>query len=218
VFDALGLDENRDAGRFLVALDALVHEAGICELFAIHHMGHSGERSRGDSRLADWPDATWKVVREDADDDASPRYFSAYGRDVEVHEGRLEYDQAARRLAYAGGSRKQKQANLNRDEAKRALLGILAEYHSEHGDDAEGLPVRTLLDEMSEKHKIGNRRVYEALKDCGPRDDATGVGSGQLANKPGGKNSVLWRIENPCAGCGLPVLDPLMAMHRECAQ
>jgi hypothetical protein len=89
VFDALGLDENRDAGRFLVAFDALVYEAGISESFVVHHMGHSGERSRGDSRLVDWPDATWKLVLEEPDDRESPRYFSAYGRDVELHPSSL---------------------------------------------------------------------------------------------------------------------------------
>ena len=217
VLDALGLDENRDAGKFLVAFDALLKEAGISEAFVVHHMGHSNERARGDSRLQDWPDSIWRIVREDKDPN-STRYFSAYGRDVDVAEGRLDYDPTARRYTYAGGSRKQKKANLNRDEAKRALLEILAEYHLDpETDDAEGLPVRKLKEEMSARHNIGNRRTEDAIKDCGPRGD-DGRGSGQLANKAGPRNSVLWRIENPCAGCGYPVLDPVMAMHRECAQ
>jgi hypothetical protein len=216
ILDALGLDENRDAGKFLVPFDALLLEAGISEAFVVHHMGHNGERSRGDSRLQDWPDAIWRIVRETEEPD-STRYFSAYGRDVEVPEGRIDYDATSRRYTLAGGSRKQAQAAERRDEAKRALLGILAEYHLENGDDAEGLPVRTLIEEMTKRHNISNRRVYDALKDCGPRDE-NGDGSGQLANKPGPKKSVLWRIENPCAGCGLPVLDPVMSMHRECAE
>ncbi len=97
VLDALGLDENHDAGRFLVAFDALLAEAGIGEAVVVHHMGHSGERARGDSRLQDWPDATWRLVRE-KDQPDSPRYFTAYGRDVDVPEGRLEFDPDTRRL------------------------------------------------------------------------------------------------------------------------
>ncbi|MBM7807653.1 hypothetical protein JOD57_003490 [Geodermatophilus bullaregiensis] len=105
--DALGLSEDKDAGRFLVALDALVAEAGIGELFVVHHMGHSNERSRGDSRILDWPDAIWKVVKADAEDHSSARFFSAYGRDVNQPESQLAYDADTRRLSLCGGSRRE---------------------------------------------------------------------------------------------------------------
>lgn len=62
--DALGLSEDKDAGRFLEALDELTHQAAIPESLTVHHMGHSGERSRGDSRILDWPDALWKLDRK----------------------------------------------------------------------------------------------------------------------------------------------------------
>jgi hypothetical protein len=107
VMDALGLDENRDAGRFLTAFDALLVEAGVPEAVVVHHMGHSGERSRGDSRIRDWPDVEWKLVRQDPDDDSSARFISAYGRDVEQREQLLAYDSRTRRLASVGGTRKE---------------------------------------------------------------------------------------------------------------
>ena len=44
VLDALGLDEHHDAGRLLVAFDALLSDAGIGEALVVHHMGHVGER------------------------------------------------------------------------------------------------------------------------------------------------------------------------------
>ncbi|MGH3934869.1 MAG: AAA family ATPase [Pseudonocardiaceae bacterium] len=105
VLDSLGLDENHDTGRVLVALDELAASAGVGEFALIHHMGHAGERSRGDSRLRDWPDAEWRIIRAD-DDPASPRFFTAYGRDVEVPETALQFDPATRRITAAGGSRK----------------------------------------------------------------------------------------------------------------
>ena len=64
VLDALGLDENRDAGKFLVPFDTMLTGAGIGNALVVQHMGHHGERSRGDSRLQDWPDAIWRLVRE----------------------------------------------------------------------------------------------------------------------------------------------------------
>lgn len=105
VLDALGLSEDKDAGKFLVQFDALLNEANVHEAMVIHHMGHSGERSRGDSRILDWPDAVWSLVKEKPDDPHSPRYFKAYGRDVEVYESLLGYDPHTRKLTIVGGNR-----------------------------------------------------------------------------------------------------------------
>lgn len=109
--DALGLSEDKEAGRFLTALDELAREADVSELLLVHHMGHANERSRGDSRLLDWPDAIWKLVRDDAADDLIPsRFFSAIGRDVEQPEVRLHFDLETRQLSVDGPSRSQARA------------------------------------------------------------------------------------------------------------
>jgi hypothetical protein len=125
ILDALGLSEDKEAGRFLVAFDEMLKEAGVAEAVVIHHMGHSGERSRGASRLRDWPDVEWRLVREKNEDGESepnaPRYFSAFGRDVDVAEGLLTFEPATRRLALAGGSRK----DTAEDKVLRALVDHL---------------------------------------------------------------------------------------------
>ena len=46
------------------------------------------------------------MVRKD-EDPASQRYFSAFGRDVDVQECELSYDATTRSLTITGGSRKQ---------------------------------------------------------------------------------------------------------------
>jgi hypothetical protein len=130
ILDALGLDENRDAGRFLVAFDELLNEAGVHEAIVVHHMGHSGERSRGDSRIIDWPDATWKLVRENPEDETSPRYFSAYGRDVFRAQSLLEYDPATRHLSLGTGNRK--------DAANERLVPPLLDLLAAHPDGMSG--------------------------------------------------------------------------------
>ena len=78
--DALALDENREAGTFLSAFGQLLYEAEIDNSLLIHHMGHNGDRARGDSRITDWPDATWKLMIANQ---ARHRSLSAIGRDVE---------------------------------------------------------------------------------------------------------------------------------------
>jgi hypothetical protein len=102
VLDALGLNEHTEVGLFLTALDHLLRAAGIPEALVIQHMGHTHERARGDSRLRDWPDVEWTLVREKPDDLGSARYFRAYGRDVDVTETQLSYDQLTRRLFVVG--------------------------------------------------------------------------------------------------------------------
>ena len=111
VLDALGLDENREAGRFLVAFDEWLDDINATEAMLVHHMGHSGERSRGDSRLQDWPEMTWKLVRQDHDDPASPRYFTAFGRDVNVPESAIVFDPDTRHLSITEGTRKTAKTN-----------------------------------------------------------------------------------------------------------
>jgi hypothetical protein len=115
LMDAFGLDESSDAGRMLVALDQLLAEAEIPEALVAHHMGHGSERSRGDSRLRDWPDVEWRLVRQDPADLGSPRYLTAYGRDVDQPEQRLAYDHQARRLTLSGGSRRDAAADAALD-------------------------------------------------------------------------------------------------------
>ena len=133
VLDALGLSEDKDAGRFLVGFDALLDEAGVREGLVIHHAGHSGERSRGDSRLRDWPDVEWRLVRQaednrEADADAR-RFFSAYGRDVSVPEGLISFDPTTRRLGYAGGTRRE--ADVERG------LPLVEAFLKDHPDSSQ---------------------------------------------------------------------------------
>lgn len=122
VLDSLGLDENHDAGRFLVQFDTLLSDAGCTESAVIHHMGHNGERSRGDSRLNDWPDAIWKLVRDkdeenpDLDDVTGARYFSAYGRDVDHPQAELTYNPDTRHLSLQEHAPNRKIATNKRKE------------------------------------------------------------------------------------------------------
>lgn len=136
ILDQLGLDEHHDTGKITTPLSALRTEAGIRELILVHHMGHNGERSRGDSALRGWPEVEWMLVRLSADPDKeaaldAPRFFKAYGRDVNIPECELGYDSKTRILSIAGSQ--------NRQDARAALeqgkleTAILACVQSEPG-------------------------------------------------------------------------------------
>lgn len=132
LLDAFGIDPNREAGQFLNGgIDPLLEESGITEALITHHMGHVAERSRGDSRLRDWPDVEWRLVREKEDDEgvdidpAAPRYLTAYGRDVDVPESQLTYDPDTKEIIIVGGNRRDRLMDLVIDAVK-ASPGITA--------------------------------------------------------------------------------------------
>ena len=197
ILDAIGLDEHKDAGRLLVAFDALLHEAEIADALLVQHMGHNGERSRGDSRLRDWPDCEWRLVRE-TDDPASARFLTAFGRDVEQPEQRLDYDRLTRRLTVAGGSRR----DAKQEGALDAVLDVLGAHtgpmtgraikaallESEHSRDtldaALGFGVRTL----TLKVEAGPRasKLYTAVSGVRPLIGAPDTRT--LSGAPSGTN------------------------------
>lgn len=172
VLDSIGLSEDKDAGQFLVAFDELLNQANIAEAVVIHHMGHNGERSRGSSRLRDWPDAEWKLVRGHTDEDnpAAPRYFSAYGRDVDVSESALAYD-AEKRHLYLAGTGDRKDA-----AARKAVTAVLAWLEDNPG--ASGYAVDRALAESE-----GQKLVRDAL--------ARLVADGRVRTAKGARNATL---------------------------
>lgn len=159
VLDALGLSEDKDAGRVLVAFDTLLAEIGAGEGMVVTHMGHQHERARGDSRLLDWPDVPWNIVRgEDTDDGARQAYFSARGRDVDVPEGLLTYDAATRHLVYAGGSRKD-------STARSAMPELLALVRMEPGTLSKNQAEARLKDDHGISQRVARTTIKKAIAD-----------------------------------------------------
>ena len=191
ILAALGLEENKasDTGRFLAALDQLVSEAGVPESFVIHHMGHDAERSRGASRLRDWPDAEWRLVRRD-DNPASPRYLSAFGRDVNVEESRLGYDDQTRGLAIGDGSRRTDQAGA----ARAALAELLGRE-----PDLSGSAIEKKLGDDHARQAIRDA-VKDAVKDRqvltknGPRNATVHYLNPQFADLAGPRHKITGEV------------------------
>jgi hypothetical protein len=193
ILDAFGLDENRDFGRFAVAFDALLNEAGIGDATVFDHMGHNGERARGDSRKQDWADAIWAINRarntDGTDDPTGLRYFTALGRDVNIPEGQLVLDVDTRHLTLAGGSR----TALRNDGARRCIITFLTESARK-----DIKPNKTAIETAG---KAGGHPIHVT------RHALTGlIKAGLVAVEPGLKdNSKLHTFAYPCAECGMPV-------------
>jgi hypothetical protein len=171
-------------------------------------MGHSSERGRGASGLRDWPDAEWNLVREQPDGDrdepdpSAPRYFKAYGRDVDEPEQRLDYDQHTRRLTVGGGSR--------RTEKRDRHIPVVVELVAEQ----PGI-TRNQLVEALEARGIPQRQAKDAVKrasdaDTGPavRIEAGPNRAHQHYPSPGGSRWVNPLSHHRVVGGSVPIGDP----------
>lgn len=132
ILDSLALSERADTGLITTPFTALKEAACISELILTHHSGHNGERARGDSSLRGWPEVEWGMMLtrpEDGSepDPAGPRFFKAFGRDVEVAESALKYDEARRHLVFEGGSRSQVRRARRSADLESAVLAAIAD-------------------------------------------------------------------------------------------
>jgi AAA domain len=155
ILDALNLSEDKDASKFLTGFDAMTAEADVQDTMVIHHMGHTGERARGDSGILGWGDALWKMVRKD-DDPASQRYFSAFGRDVEVPESELTYNPITRALTITGGSRKH-------TAAERALY-VIGKHLKENPGLSQSAVIKAFGRGQDKYEVVPERTVRAAIK------------------------------------------------------
>lgn len=106
---ATGTDENSntEVGVWLDTFDVIKERAGVSEAVLATHTGRTEmeqgqERARGATRLDDWADVRWLLVK----DDEERRYFRATGRDVDLAEEQLAYDPVTRALTIGGGDRR----------------------------------------------------------------------------------------------------------------
>lgn len=172
--DALGLDEHKDAGRFLNAFDALLRDAGIPEAAIIHHMGHGGERSRGDSRIIDWPDVTWKMTLDNIVDQSSDRFITAYGRDVEIGEHKLELNRKSGHLTATEGDRD----DADTEAAILAVVSVLREYN----EPISGRTIESVLKDTDH----GRKSIRTALR--------LGCRRGVIDTRAGAHNATLYEL------------------------
>lgn len=121
-------DSQNDAGqvaRFLHTLSEFARQdVGASDLVLVNHAGWSGDRSRGSSALEDWPDSIIRLTM----DNHGTRFLSALGRDVDVPEGRLEFDPATRRLTLDRSANKwSMERAAKREELLAAIVAVAAE-------------------------------------------------------------------------------------------
>lgn len=131
-----GDDPNSDASvtPFLNMLQEFARsDVGVKDLILVVHAGWAEGRSRGSSRLEDWPDAIWNIRR---DATTGKRYFKADGRDVSLEEHGLSFDPVTRLLTLDGVSTTESNAALNLAQLRPKISAYLAAHP---GSSANGI-------------------------------------------------------------------------------
>lgn len=161
VLDGIGLDEDREVGKFLRGFDALLKEMTpedadhAVEGVVVHHAGHGGERARGSSVILDWPDANWRLSREDKNDPRSDRMFSAFGRSVDEGERQVLMDARGRLdLSVTGESR----AQVRRSAIEVAMVA----FFRSQGEPVGKTNAVEAVHELTGKPRASVREVVEA--------------------------------------------------------
>jgi hypothetical protein len=119
-------NDNSQVGAFVDALDAIKALAEVPDLFLTHHLGRrmheeGAEHGRGATRLDDWADARWVLVRQLRD-----RFLTISGRGVDVPESRLRFDPETLLLTLEEGSREDARQEA-RDFSIEFTTGLLLE-------------------------------------------------------------------------------------------
>lgn len=155
---AYGGDENSnfEVGKFLEALDVIKRRAGVEDLFIAAHTPRMAqapgtERARGAARLDDWADARWILTKEN-----ERRYFYAEGRDVQVAEQGLDYDNETRRLTTVSGSRTEDHLSQKVEKALQVAVEVVA-----NNDGITATELRKKMTGDSTHHNDGVRAAIE---------------------------------------------------------
>lgn len=114
----LNENDNGQANVFTGLLDEIKAEAGVREIVMPSHASNKGEvesgseTMRGAGRIEDWADALWYLTSVDGQ-----RFIRATGRDVELAETQLHFDDRTRRLGISRPGHGRREVALEGDVA-----------------------------------------------------------------------------------------------------
>ena len=169
-----------EVGGFLADFDAFARtEVGCSDVIMTAHAGWNGERSRGSTALEDWGDSIITMTR----DDEGERFLRAEGRDVELHEDQLHFDESTRRLALSGRGSRKLSAGIRQVEAQMpTVLELLRDDGPKNGSELD----RALAAIDGLKHSKGD----------GARAANLLAKQGLVTSEPGPRNSTVFSVSS----------------------
>lgn len=154
------VNDDQVASDWIAATDRVKAESGVSELLLVTHTGHlskadeygrsGNERSAGSARWAGWPDALWSYTK----DDEGTRYLSAEGRDIEVPEFGLHYDEKSMSLRSKG------------EDTGRVNAKVNGPYLKIRGYFAENQTVAVSRPELASALRLNNKDLTTGIRDA----------------------------------------------------
>jgi AAA domain len=150
-------NDDTAVGEFFDQLREVMKLAECEDALLLHHMGRASqkpsaegrEHARGSTALEDEPDVLWYLVK----DRSGQRYLRAIGRDVELPETAVDFDNATGLY----GSRGQAKTDLKADQQRLAVLRVVSEH--------DGLSTRQLLTTLGGRTSDGHAAIQSAVQD-----------------------------------------------------
>lgn len=151
-------NDNTEVARFTDSIDQIKERADVDSAVLGAHFGRQSfeagdEHVRGATRLDDWADARWIMVKNEDD-----RFFSASGRDVLVEESRLSYSSQSKRLTLMEGNRY--------GRGTEVLEGKILQYVARATNSKQGDEMRAAITKAAIEHSVEGKatRIRESLK------------------------------------------------------
>lgn len=176
-----------EVGTWLADLDRFARgDIGVRDVILAAHAGWGGERSRGSTALEDWADSIITITR----DEDQLRYLRAEGRDVDIPEDQLDYDETARRLTLAGaGSRKVAAKQRQAEGLIPTVLELLRDTPAMSGNQLDNA-IKALINsgDLDAKHSKGDgakaAQLLERRNMVASKDGARGARIFTLLTSP----------------------------------
>jgi len=160
-------NKNEAVKQFLLDLDVLVTEADVEELMMVVHAGHDGTRARGASTLADHPDTSWFLNKNEL---TQVRTFRAEGRDVFVAEETLEMQTDGITYRLSGLSK----AESNVEILKSQVFAFVTTHPDCTASDIEvGVKGKNAAVTSARNSLVAERRLIEVVSGAAKRYKVT---------------------------------------------
>lgn len=166
--------DNVQLAEFFGAIDTLKERAGVPNLLLSVHTPRDADRARGGGEIEAWPDANWYLGKMKG---TKHRALRAEGRDVDLGDTVLEYDNDTRSLR-AGGEASAMEDEVGCRAAVAAIEGsggsfpslkaFTAALQGQHGNKRRMVHVAVERGYVEESEDTGGTKMYKRTDKTSP--------------------------------------------------
>lgn len=125
--EAHNINEDKDAGRAIVAIRETARLANIPNLLIVHHTGHDGARARGSSSLLGSSDVNW-LIKRSSEQAAAKRTFQAQGRgDIDTEQKQIRFNPERQSISFGEAFNSGANSDARMAELRQSIFRAILE-------------------------------------------------------------------------------------------